>query len=97
LKGWGVSNAESLVVVKLDHNSGHAPVLFEVLELAGLLGEVSEGELDLVEPGAVGFRIPRDRMAAVVLALECSGFSDVRAYEVQSNRDSADERREAGR
>jgi hypothetical protein len=36
-------------------------------------------------------------MAAVVLALECSGFSDVRAYEVQSNRDSADERREAGR
>jgi len=31
----------------------------------------------------VGFRIPRDQMAVVVLALECSGFADVRAYEVQ--------------
>jgi hypothetical protein len=80
-----VSNAESLVVVKLDHNGGQAPVVFEVLEQAGLLGEVSESELDLVEPGAVGFRIPRDRMAAVVLALECSGFSDVRAYEVETS------------
>jgi hypothetical protein len=27
-------------------------------------------------------------MAAVVLALECSGFADVRAYEVQPSRDS---------
>ena len=83
-----MSNAESLVVVKLDHNGGQAPVGCEVLEQAGLLGEVSESELDLVEPGAVGFRIPRDRMAAVVLALECSGFADVRAYEVQPSRDS---------
>ena len=87
-KDRGVSNAESLVVVKLDHNGGQALSVFEVLEQAGLLGEVSENELDLVEPGAVGFRIPRDRMAAVVLALECSGFADVRAYEVQPNRDS---------
>jgi hypothetical protein len=84
-KDRDVSNAESLVVVKLDHNGGQAPVVFEVLEQAGLLGEVSESELDLVEPGAVGFRIPRDRMAAVVLALECSGFSDVRAYEVETS------------
>jgi len=37
----------------------------------------------MAEPGAVGFRVPRDRMAAVVLALECNGFADVRAYEVQ--------------
>ena len=78
-----MSNAESLVVVKLDHNGGQAPAVFEVLEQAGLLGEVSDSELDLVEPGAVGFRVPRDRMAAVVLALECSGFADVRAYEVE--------------
>ena len=83
-----MSNAESLVVVKLDHNGGQALSVFEVLEQAGLLGEVSENELDLVEPGAVGFRIPRDRMAAVVLALECSGFGDVRAYEVEASRDS---------
>ena len=76
------------MVVNLAHNTAHAPVVFEVLEQAGLLGEVSESELDLVEPGAVGFRIPRDRMAAVVLALECSGFADVRAYEVQPSRDS---------
>lgn len=76
------------MVVKLDHNGGQAPAVFEVLEQAGLLGEVSESELDLVEPGAVGFRIPRDRMAAVVLALECSGFTDVRAYEVEASRDS---------
>jgi hypothetical protein len=82
-----VSSSESLVVVKLGHNSGQAPLVFEALEMAGLLGEVSENELEMVEPGAVGFRVPRDRMVAVVLALECSGFGDVRAYEVQPNRD----------
>jgi len=82
-----VSNTESLVVVKLDHNGGQAPLVFEVLEQAGLLGEVSENELEMVEPGAVGFRVPRDQMAAVVLALECSGFADVRAYEVQPSRE----------
>ena len=84
-KGPDVSQTESLVVVKLGHNGGQAPLVFEVLEQAGLLGDVSENELDLVEPGAVGFRIPRDRMAAVVLALECSGFGDVRAYEVETS------------
>lgn len=78
---------ESLVVVKLDGNSARAPLVFEVLEQAGLLGEVSENELEMVESGAVGFRVPRDQMAAVVLALECSGFADVRAYEVQSSQD----------
>ena len=83
-----MSHTESLVVVKLGHGSGQAPLVFEVLEQAGLLSEVSENELDMVEPGAVGFRIPRDRMAAVVLALECSGFADVRAYEVEPSRDS---------
>jgi hypothetical protein len=82
-----VSNAESLVVVKLDHNVGQAPLVFEVLEQAGLLSEVSENELEMVEPRAVGFRVPRAQMAAVVLALECSGFTDVRAYEVQPSRD----------
>ena len=83
-----MSNTESLVVVKLDHNDGQAPLVFEVLEQAGLLGDVSENDLEMVEPGAVGFRIPRDQMAAVVLALECSGFADVRAYEVQPSRNS---------
>ncbi len=84
-----MSNTESLVVVKLGHSSGRAPLVFEALEVAGLLGEVSENELEMVEPGAVGFRVPRDRMAAVVLALECSGFAEVRAYEVQPGQDSA--------
>jgi hypothetical protein len=78
-----VSNTESLVVVKLDHNGGQAPLVFEVLEQAGLLAEVSENELEMAESGAVGFRVPRDRMEAVVLALECNGFANVRAYEVQ--------------
>ena len=78
---------ESLVVVKLDGNSARAPLVFEVLEQAGLLGEVSENELEMVESGAVGFRVPRDQMAAVVLALECSGFADVRAYEVRSSQE----------
>lgn len=82
-----MSNAESLVVVKLGHNGGQAPLVFEVLEQAGLLGEVSENELEVVEPGAVGFRVPRDQMTAVVLALECSGFADVRAYEAQPSRE----------
>ena len=79
---------ESLVVVKLDGNSARAPLVFEVLEQAGLLGEVSENELEMVELGAVGFRVPRDQMAAVVLALECSGFADVRAYEVRSSHET---------
>jgi len=52
------------VVVKLDHNGGQAPLVFEVLERARLLDKVSENELEMVEPGAVGFRVPRDRMAA---------------------------------
>ena len=82
-EGLSVSNAESLVVVKLDHNGSRGPLVFEVLEQAGLLGEVSSNELEMVEPGAVGFRVARDQMAAVVLALECNGFADVRAYEVQ--------------
>jgi hypothetical protein len=54
-----------------------------VLEQAGLLGEVSEEAVEMAEVGALGFRVPNDRMEEVVLALECSGFHDVRAYEVQ--------------
>jgi hypothetical protein len=42
-----------------------------------------------VAPGALGFRVARGRMDAVVLALECGGFVNVRAYEVQANQDSA--------
>jgi len=33
--------------------------------------------------------VPRERMDAVVLALECGGFVNVRAYEVQAGHDSA--------
>jgi len=84
-----VSNTESLVVVKLDHNGSQAPLVFEVLEQAGLLGEVSENELEMVEPGALGFRVPRNQMAAVVLALECNGFADVKAYEVQQGGETS--------
>lgn len=84
-----MSNAESLVVVKLDHNGNQAPMVFEVLEQVGLLGEVSDSDLEMIESGAVGFRVPRDRMAAVVLALECNGFTDVRAYEVQTSRETS--------
>jgi hypothetical protein len=84
-----VSITESLVVVKLGHNGGEAPMVFEVLEQAGLLEEVSEHDVEMVEPGALGFRVPRERMDAVVLALECGGFVNVRAYEVQPGQDSA--------
>lgn len=82
-----MSNTESLVVVKLDHNGAQAPLVFEVLEQAGLLDEVSDDALELVGPGAVGFRVPRARMAMVMLALECGGFSGVRAYEVEPSRE----------
>jgi len=95
-KGSGVSNTESLVVVKLDHNGGQAPLVFEVLEQIGLLDEVSEHGVEMVEPGAVGFRIPRERMDAVVLALECGGFVNVRAYDVQQAERQQGERGEAG-
>ena len=84
-----MSITESLVVVKLGHNGGEAPMVFEVLEQAGLLEEVSEHDVEMVEPGALGFRVPRERMDAVVLALECGGFVNVRAYEVQPEQDSA--------
>jgi hypothetical protein len=84
-----VGLSESLVVVKLDHDGAAAPLVFEVLEQAGLLDEVSEHGVELVEPGALGFRVPRERMDAVVLALECGGFVNVRAYEVQAGHDSA--------
>ena len=83
-----MGNTESLVVVKLGQNGADAPMVFEALEQVGLLGEVSETELEMPESGAVGFRVPRDRMAAVVLALECSGFADVKAYEVQASRET---------
>jgi hypothetical protein len=82
-------NTESLVVVRLDRNAGQAPLVFEVLEHAGLLGKVSENELEMVEPGALGFRVPRNQMAAVVLALECNGFADVKAYEVQQGGETS--------
>ncbi len=81
------SNGESLVVVRLNQSPGQAPLVFEVLEQVGLLEEVSERGVEMVEAGALGFRVPRDRMAAVVLALECSGFADVRAYEVPPTHD----------
>jgi hypothetical protein len=84
-----VSVAESLVVVKLDHDGERAPLVFEVLEKAGLLDEVSEDGVEMVEPGALGFRVSRERMDAVVLALECGGFANVKAYEVQSGQNSA--------
>jgi hypothetical protein len=84
-----VSITESLVVVKLDHDGERAPLVFEVLEQAGLLAEVSEDGVEIVEPGALGFRVSRERMDAVVLALECGGFVNVRAYEVQPGLDSA--------
>lgn len=83
-----MGNGESLVVVRLGQNGDEAPMVFEVLERAGLLGEVFEDEVEMVEPGAVSFRVPRERMTAVVLALECSGFPDVKAYEVQTSRDA---------
>lgn len=84
-----MSITESLVVVKLDHDDERAPLVFELLEKAGLLAEVSEDGVEMVEPGALGFRVARGRMDAVVLALECGGFVNVRAYEVQANQDSA--------
>jgi hypothetical protein len=84
-----VSITQSLVVVKLDRDAERAPVVFEVLEKAGLLAEVSEDGVEMVEPGALGFRVPRERMDAVVLALECGGFVNVKAYEVQPGQDSA--------
>ena len=83
-----MSLSESLVVVKLDNDGTAAPMVFEVLEQAGLLDEVSEHGVELVEPGALGFRVPRERMDAVVLALECGGFVNVRAYEVQPGRET---------
>lgn len=84
-----MSITESLVVVKFDHDGERAPLVFEVLEQAGLLAEVSEDGVEMVEPGALGFRVSRERMDAVVLALECGGFMNVRAYEVQPGQDSA--------
>ena len=85
-----MSIPQSLVVVKLDHDGERAPlILLEVLEKAGLLAEVSEDGVEVVEPGALGFRVPRERMDAVVLALECGGFVNVKAYEVQPGQDSA--------
>lgn len=84
-----MSITESLVVVKLDHDGERAPLVFEVLEQAGLLAEVSEDGVEIVEPGALGFRVSRERMDAVVLALECGGFVNVRAYEVQPGQDRA--------
>lgn len=84
-----MSFTESLVVVKLDHDSERAPRVFELLEQAGLLAEVSEDGVEIVEPDALGFRVSRERMDAVVLALECGGFVNVRAYEVKPGQDSA--------
>ena len=81
------ANEESLVVVKLDHHGGQASLVFEVLEQAGLLDAVSEQGVEMIAPGAVGFRVPCDRMLAVILALECSGFANVKAYEVQERED----------
>lgn len=75
--------AQSLVVVKLDHDGIRAPLVFEALEKAGLIAEVSEDGAEMVEPGALAFRVSRERMDAVVLALECGGFVNVRAYEVR--------------
>jgi hypothetical protein len=56
-----VSRTESLVVVKLDHDGAAAPMIFEVLEQTGLLDEVSEHRMEMVEPDALGFRVSRER------------------------------------
>lgn len=67
----------------MGRHAEQAPLVFEILEQAGLLGDVSEEGVEMSEAGALGFRVARDHMVAVVLALECSGFADVRAYDVQ--------------
>jgi hypothetical protein len=81
---------ESFVVVKLDDNGAvQAPLVFEVLDQVGLLDEVSEHGVEMIEPGVLGFRIPRERMDSVVLALECGGIVNVRAYDAQAGQVSA--------
>jgi hypothetical protein len=78
------SNGEAVVVVRLGRHGEEASLVFEILEQAGLLGEVSEEGVEMIEAGAVGFRVPQEKVAAVVLALDCGGLVDVRAYEVRS-------------
>lgn len=88
-EGVGLMSTESLVVVKLDQDGGgQAPRVFEVLEQTGLLDEVSEHGVEMVAPGVVGFRIPRERTDSVVLALACGGFVNVRAYDAEADKDS---------
>lgn len=72
------------MVVRFGRHGEQAPLVFEILEQAGLLGEVSEEGVEMIEAGAVGFRVPQEQVAAVVLALDCGGLVDVRAYEVRS-------------
>jgi hypothetical protein len=72
--------SNAVVVVKLGGQRSASRV-FEVLHQLGVALEPAPPDRGLIPAGALGFQVARDRASEVMLALECAGFSDVRAYE----------------
>lgn len=78
--GPGESDSSVVVVVRLGGTRGSGRV-FQVLQLLGIAADPTPAEQDLVPADGLGFRIGRERIAEVMLALEGAGFPEVKAYE----------------
>jgi len=80
-----VSPAEALVVVTFDSWPVPVRLLLDLLEFIGSWADV--GELEMDGPRMLRFRVPREQMLTVILALDCHGVTDVKAYEIYPGSD----------
>ena len=75
------SQIGSFIVVNLDRASKDAAEIESILEPLGISLEVVESGRQMRFNTAVVLRVPEQRVADVMLALEMKGFADVMAYE----------------
>ena len=71
----------SFIVVNLDRVNKDAAEIESVLEPLGIPVEVVESGRQMRFNTAVVLRVPEQRVAEVMLALEMKGFADVMAYQ----------------
>ena len=79
-----VSPAEALVVVTFDSWPVPVRLLLDLLEFIGSWADV--GELEMDGPRMLRFRVPREQMLTVILALDCHRVTHVKAYEIYPAR-----------
>jgi len=78
-------NANTFVVVRLEQEEGEVTRITEILEPLGIPTEVVGRGHQLRRAPSVVLRIPHQRVAEAILALELQGYSDVLAYQIEES------------